>query len=211
VPLGADPTATLIADLRQRRPDVILNTLNGDSNRHFLRALRDAGLQDIPILSFSLAEAELTAFGPDLFHPNHFTVWSYYQTSPGENNRRFVAAFRARYGKDRVTSDPIEASYNAVHLWANAVREAGTDLPGQVNRAIARQSVPGPSGIVAVDKESRHLWKRVRIGQARADGQIDELEASELPLRPTPYPAYRSVEEWRRIADESAHPGAARQ
>lgn len=202
-PLGADPTEMLIADLKQLQPDVILNTLNGDSNRHFLRALRQAELQRIPVLSFSLAEAELQAFGPELAHPNHFAAWSYFQSTPGEANRRFVEAFRTRYGPARVTSDPIEAAYNAVRLWANAVRETGTDAPEHVNRAIGRQSVSGPSGIVAIDKETRHLWKRARIGQARADGQFDELEASKHTLRPAPYPTYRSVEMWRRIATES--------
>ena len=210
VPLDADPTAELLADMQRLRPDVIINTLNGDSNRHFLRALRDGGLHDIPVLSFSIAEAELQAFGPELFHPAHFAVWSYFQTTPGDANRRFVTAFRNRFGPGRVTSDPIEAAYNAVHLWANAVRESGTDAPEQINRAIGRQSVAGPSGVVAMDKKTRHLWKRVRIGQARPDGQFDEIEASERAVRPVPFPTYRSVEAWRRIAASDAAAGASR-
>jgi urea transport system substrate-binding protein len=180
----------------------VLNTLNGDSNTHFFRALHDAGLGVMPVVSFSLSEVGLKAIGPAAFHPNHYAVWSYFQSIPEENNRRFVTAFRQRYGADRVTSDPIEAAYIGVHLWSQAVRDAGTDDAEEVNRALLHQSMTSPSGIAAIDARTRHVWKRVRIGKARTDGQFDLVWNSDEALRPIPFPDYRSQLEWQRLVTE---------
>lgn len=211
--LGSDAVAAIVDDIRRQAPDVILNTINGDSNPHFFRALKRAGVA-IPVLSFSLAESEAPAAGDDAFHPAHYAVWGYFQTLPATANRHFVTAFKGRFGAGRVTSDPVEASYNSVRLWANAVREIGTDDVEQVNRAIGRQSVPGPSGVVAVDAATRHVWRWVRIARARADGQFDIVQSSEMPVRPTPWPNYRSREEWQRrlgaLAGEPVPGGGAR-
>lgn len=205
-PLGAADFGAVVEEIRALQPGVVLNTLNGDSNTHFFRALHAAGLGTVPVVSFSLAEDGLKAIGPAAFHPNHYAVWSYFQSVPGEANARFVTAFRERYGADRVTSDPVEAAYVGVRLWAQAVRDAGTDAPEQVNRAMLMQSAAAPSGIAAVDRSTRHLWKQARIGKARPDGQFELVWNSDDPLRPNPFPDYRSRPEWLYLL--GALPGA---
>lgn len=199
LPLGATEFEAVIEDIRRLKPAVVLNTINGDSNLYFFRALKAAGLENIPVLSFSLSEAELQTWGPQTFHPAHYAVWNYFQSLAGGANQRFVASFQARFGKERVTSDPIEASYNSVRLWASAVREAGNASTDAITPNIGQQSVPGPSGVVALDAATRHSWRLVRIGRARADGQFEVLQTSSWPVRPEPFPAYRSVDEWQNI------------
>lgn len=201
-PLGDADFGAVVAEIHALRPDVVLNTVNGDSNTHFFRALHEAGLGAIPVVSFSVAEEGLKALGSEAYHPNHYAVWSYFQSLPGEANQRFVAAFRKRYGADRVTSDPVEAAYVGVLLWAQAVREVGTDAPEQVNHAVLLQSTAAPSGIAAVDRGTRHLWKYVRIGKARSDAQFDLVWSSEDVLRPSPFPNYRPQLEWQQLATE---------
>ncbi len=203
-PLGDHDFRSIIDELRTLRPDVVLNTVNGDSNVHFFRALRAAKLGDIPVMSFSVAEMELKAISPEAFHPNHYAVWNYFQTLPGEANRRFVEAFRQRYGTDQVTSDPMEASYVGTRLWAQAVHDARTDDPKAVNLAMGLQSIAAPSGIAAVDRRSRHLWKQVRVGKAREDGQFDVVWDAGDALRPEPYPSYRPPSAWQRLVSELA-------
>lgn len=203
-PLGDADFTAITAELRRLKPDVVLNTLNGDSNIRFFRQLHQAGLDALPIISFSTSEVGLKAIGPDAYHPNHYAVWSYFQSVPGETNQRFIAAFRARFGADRVTSDPIEATYTGVRLWAQAVRDADTDKPEQVNRAMLLQSTAAPSGIAAIDRATRHLWKQVHIGKARPDGQFNLVWSSEEAVRPMPFPDYRSQTEWlEKIAKSS--------
>lgn len=202
LPLGAAPDAALIDEIARHRPDLIVNTLNGDSNLAFFRALRDARLGTLPVLSFSVSEVELKAIGREAFHPAHYAAWSYFQSLPNEANRRFVDDFKARFGADRVTSDPVEAAYAGVRLWAEAVRTIGTEETEHVNRVIGRQSIPAPSGILAVDAGTRHLWKAFRIGRAREDGQFAQILASGEYIRPTPFPGYRSVADWLALLHE---------
>ncbi len=202
LPLGGGPGASLIEEIKALQPDLIVNTINGDSNLLFFHALRDARLGNVPVLSFSVSEVELRAIGKEAFHPAHYAAWSYFQSLPNEANRQFVSAYKERFGKDRVTSDPVEAAYVSVLLWASAVREAGTEDTEHVNRAIGRQSVPGPTGVVAIDAGTRHFWKAFRIGRAREDGQFAQITASEQTIRPTPFPGYRSVIDWLTFMSE---------
>lgn len=193
--------AGIVAELRKLKPDVVFNTINGDSNILFFHALHEAGLGHLPVVSFSVDESALQAIGPENFHPNHYAAWSYFQSLPGEANQRLVAAFKKRFGTDRVTSDPIEAAYVGAHLWAQAVNYAGTDMPESVNRALLQQSLAGPSGITAIDRGTRHLWKRVLIGKARADGQFELTWDFGDTLRPRPFPDYRSQSEWEQLIE----------
>ncbi|MBK1645923.1 urea ABC transporter substrate-binding protein [Thiocapsa imhoffii] len=188
--------SAIMTDLGEQMPDVVFNTLNGIANRSFFDALSQAGLTQIPVVSFSVAEPELRAMKHLPPHPLHFAVWGYFQSLPSEANRAFVAAFQQRYGPDRTTSDPLVASYQGVKLWAAAVAEAGTDNPRQINRTITRMSVAGPSGILVLDAGTRHAWRRVYVGQARADGQFDAAELSAGLVRPLPFPPLRSRDEW---------------
>ena len=108
---------------------------------------------------------------------------------------------RRLYGADRVTSDVIEAAYNSVHLWAQAVAEAETDQVADVIKAIGRQSLNAPEGIVSVDEETQHTWRPVSIGQIRGDGQFDLVWTSDKPIRPIPYPPSRTQSEWESFLE----------
>ena len=103
---------------------------------------------------------------------------------------------RQANGADRVTSDVIEAAYNSVRLWAQAVREAESEEVAYVLKALRRQSLNAPEGIVSVDEETQHTWRPVYVGQIRADGQFDLVRNFEKPVRPIPYPSSRSHAEW---------------
>lgn len=199
-PLGDADFRAIVAEIRTLRPDVVLSTLNGDSNTHFFRALHEARLGEVPVMSFSVAEEGLEAIGAQAFHPNHYAVWSYFQSLAGERNRRFVEAFQKRYGTRRTTSDPVMTAYAGVHLWAQAIKEAGTDNPREVNRAALHHSLNAPGGMLAVDRSTRHAWKPARIGKARADGQFDLVWQSGSALRPVPFLEYRSRAEWLKLA-----------
>jgi len=199
LPLGSRDIEPLIAELRHHAPAVVLNTLNGDSNLAFFDALVAAGLSHLPVISFSVAEPEMLAWGGGRL-THHYAAWNYFQSTAGAANQHFVAAFKRHQGAAACTSDPVEASYVGVHLWANAVREIGHVEPMQVNGSgLLRQSFAGPGGITSVDAATRHVWKRVRIGQVKADGQFSEVYASSHSIRPAPWPAYRSREEWQAL------------
>ena len=181
-------------------PDVILNTVIGDSGVAFAKALRAAGIrpEKTAVVTFAIAENELRArAATDMV--GDYAAWSYFQSLDRPENQAFVRSFKARYGAERTTSDVIAAAYNGVMLWAQAVREADTVDVRQVRNAMRHQSLSAPEGIIAVDPETQHTWRPVFIGRIRTDGQFDVVWSSRTAVRPVPFPISRSRSEWERL------------
>ena len=197
VPFGSRDVADVVRRIVAADPDVILSSVVGDSGVAFARALREAGLRPdkVPVVTFAMAEDELRGLSGDDM-AGHYAAWCYFQSLEGPENLSFVRAFKARYGADRTTSDVMVAAYDSVHLWAQAVREAGTTDVRQVRAALRHQSRAAPEGIIAVDPETQHSWRPVFIGRIRPDGQFDVVWSSRTAVRPVPFPISRSRAEW---------------
>ena len=201
-PLGSQDFAAIVARIQAARPDVIFNTINGDSNLGFHQALRAAHItpERIPVMSFSIAEAEVKAIGPQIM-AGDYAARNYFQTVDTPENRAFVAGFKARYGKDYVTTAPMEAAYFGVMLWARAVREAGSADFRDFHATIKGQSMASPGGTVTIDPATQHTWKTVRIGRIRPDGDFEIQWDSQRPVRPVPYPSFLSRGQWADFLD----------
>ncbi|GAA4995743.1 urea ABC transporter substrate-binding protein [Yinghuangia aomiensis] len=187
-PLGHTEYSTLINKVVDAKPDAVFNTLNGDSNVAFFKQLRGTGVKaaDMPVLSVSVAEEEVRGIGPD-YLAGQPVAWNYYQTTEGARNTEFVAAYKAKYGADKVTSDPMEAGYNSVYLWKAAVEKAGSFDPEAVKKACDGVSIDAPEGKVTIDGATQHVYKTARIGVVQSDGQIKEVWNSGGPIKPDPY------------------------
>jgi len=201
--LGSKEVKQVVGRIIEAEPDVILNTINGDSNVAFFKELRAAGISPdkIPTMSFSIAEDELRILSAENMIGD-YAAWNYFQSIQTEENSRFVIAFKRRYGPLRVTDDPMEAAYLGVRLWAQAVLDAGTDDVNTVRKAVKKQSLCAPEGIVCIEAENQHTWKTVRIGKIMRDGQFNIVWSSEIPIRPVPYPVYRSKKEWETFLED---------
>ncbi|GAA4200136.1 urea ABC transporter substrate-binding protein [Streptosporangium oxazolinicum] len=187
-PLGHTEYSTLTNKVVQAKPDAVFNTLNGDSNVAFFKQLNSAGVtaEQMPVLSVSVAEEEVKGIGVDNI-AGHPVAWNYYQTTENPANEKFVAAFKAKYGADKVTSDPMEAGYNAVYLWAEAVKKAGSVEVEAVRKAAGGIALERPEGLVTIDGENQHMYKTARIGVIQPDGLIKEVWNSGKPIKPDPY------------------------
>jgi urea transport system substrate-binding protein len=140
----------------------------------------------MPTVSVSVAEEEVTGIGPANVS-GHLVAWNYYQTTEGATNTEFVKAYKAKYGAAKVTSDPMEAGYNAVKLWAAAAQKAGSVEVDAIKKAAGGISLDLPEGKVTVDGENQHVYKTARIGLIQPDGQIKEVWNSGEPVKPDPY------------------------
>ncbi|HEY9741027.1 MAG TPA: urea ABC transporter substrate-binding protein [Coleofasciculaceae cyanobacterium] len=186
VPSGTRKLAEIINRIQQARPDVVFNTLNGDSNLTFYHQYEEAGItaQEIPVLAVSIAEVELQRIGDAA--TGHYASRSYFQSLDTPSNRRFVQNFQRRYGQDRVTSDPIEAAYTQVYLWKQAVEQAQSFEVDRVRVAAYGQSFEAPSGFVRIEP-NHHVWKSCRIGKILPTGQFETVYTSDNPIKPLPW------------------------
>ncbi|WP_075364785.1 urea ABC transporter substrate-binding protein [Desulfosporosinus metallidurans] len=187
-PLGHTDYSTIINKINASKPDVVFNSLNGDSNVAFFKQLKDAGItsKDLTTLSVSIAEEEIRGIGAANMK-GQLVSWNYYQTTDTPENKEFVKKYKAKYGADRVTDDPIEAAYDAVYLWAAAVKKAGSTDVAKVKEAARGIEFKAPEGLVKIEGENQHLWKPVRIGEVTEDGLIKEIWSTEKTVKPDPF------------------------
>ncbi|WP_208020857.1 urea ABC transporter substrate-binding protein [Verrucosispora sioxanthis] len=187
-PLGSTEFGTITNKVKSSGADAVFNTLNGDSNVAFFKEYKSAGLtaDSMPVVSVSIAEEEVKSIGTQYLE-GQLTAWNYYQTTPGAANEKFVAAYKAKYGADKPTSDPMEAAYVSVYLWKAMVEKAGTFDVEKVREASDGITFEAPEGLVTVDGATQHIAKTARVGKVGADGLITEVWNSGEPITPDPY------------------------
>ena len=188
VPMGETSFSAIVEKIIASKATVILNTLNGDSNVAFFAELAKAGITSkiIPVMSFSIAEEEVAKM--DLANlAGHYVSWNYYETTQTPRNEKFVADYKEKYGEDRLTSDPIEAAYIAVYMWAAACEKAGSFDVEAVRVATKGLNFTAPEGTVTIDGGNQHLYKQIRIGKINEKGLIDEVWSNPTAVKPDPY------------------------
>ena len=210
IPLGGTEVTPIITKIKAALPDggVIFNSLNGDSNVAFFKQLQGAGLgpDKYPSMSVSIAEEEVKAIGVE-YLKGHYAAWNYFMTVDSPANTKFVDAFKAKYGKDRVTNDPMEAAYIMVYLWKQAVEKAGTaDDLDKVRAAALGQTFDAPEGKVTMEN-NHHISKFVRLGEVREDGLFKIAFATPEAVKPLPWNQFLPVElSWRPQVRVSSQP-----
>ena len=204
--LGDTNFDDIVDKIIQSQPDVILNTINGDSNLAFFKTLREKGITptDIPTISFSIAEDEIRQLGSKDMQGD-YASWNYFQSLDTLENKKFVESFKKKFGTHRVTDDPMEAGYIGVFLYAKAVEAAGTDDVNVVRKYLGGVTLSAPEGIVGIDPENQHLSKVVRIGKILENGQFEIVSSSEEPIQPIPYPTYKTKEQWNTFLEDLYH------
>jgi urea transport system substrate-binding protein len=190
-PFGHSDYQTIVADIKKfakGKRTAVISTINGDSNVPFYKELANQGLKakDIPVVAFSVGEEELRGIDTKPLI-GHLAAWNYFMSIDTPENKAFIAEWQ-KYVKDhnlpdadkRVTNDPMEASYIGMHMWAQAVNQAGTTDVNAVRQALGYQTFRSPSGYtISLDAKNHHLHKPVLIGEVQADGQFKIVWRSE--------------------------------
>jgi urea transport system substrate-binding protein len=193
IKLGDNEVSAVISKIKAALPNggVIYNSLNGDTNVAFFKALQGAGMtaEKYPSMSVSIAEEEVKSIGPQ-YLKGHFAAWNYFQTVDTPASKKFVEAFKAKFGPERVVNDPMEAAYTMVYLWKQAVEKAKTyeDLE-KVRAAAIGQVFEAPNGKVVMNG-NHHISKIVRIGKVREDGLFEIVNSTPAAVEPQPWNQY---------------------
>lgn len=187
-PLGHTQFGSVINKIKAKKPDVILSTIVGGSNVSFYKQLKAAGVSgtQATIMALSVNEEEVRAIGPQNVE-GVYTSMGYFQSLDNAVNKKFVAAFKAKYGKDRVIGDVMESAYISPFLWKMAVEKAGSFDVEKVAAAMSGLELDAPEGLIKVHKSNHHLYKHSRIGRIMANGQVKLLYETKL-IEPVPFP-----------------------
>ena len=187
-PLGHTDFATIVNKLKGSGADAVFNTLNGDSNVAFFKEYKNVGLaaDTLPVVSVSIAEEEVGGIGIDNI-VGQLTAWNYYQTVDSPANATFVEAFKAKFGDERVTSDPMEAAYTSLYLWKGMVEKAESFDVAAIQEAAGGVTFDAPEGTVTVNGDNHHIAKTALIGKIGPDGLIYTEWSSDGPIEPDPF------------------------
>ncbi|MFC7292900.1 urea ABC transporter substrate-binding protein [Hirschia litorea] len=190
VPLGGTDFSGVIAKVQAAKPDIIFNTLNGDSNVAFFKQLKAAGIAstETPIMSFSIGEQEAQAMGPSLVEGSYAT-WNYFQSLETAENNSFVDAYKAKFGAGAAITDPMVHGYLNVYAWKAAAEKAGTFDVDAVREAVVElEAFSTPMGMVSF-ADNQSLVQKALIGKLDASGQFEIIADSGDAISPEPYDA----------------------
>jgi urea transport system substrate-binding protein len=178
------------------RKTAVISTVNGDANTYFYRELaaQRVDANAIPVMALSIGQRELR--GEDIAPVGHLAAWNYFQSINSAENEVFVkmwADFNEQH--DKITNDPMEATFIGFRMWAQAVVQAGTTDVDAVRQAMYGQRIKAPSGFEVVMNTNHHLSKPVMIGKINSSGTFDVVWQSINPVR---------ADAWSKYIPESA-------
>lgn len=193
VPLGHSEFSSVINKMKTTEPNVIFSTVVGDSVVALHRQYRAAGLdpEKMPMASLTTSENEVAAMGGDAA-AGHFTSAPYFMVHKSPENEKFVAAYKKRWGDDKVTHFVSEPCYFQMYLFKQAVQKlAPSDIaPDTIREAIKGEEMIAPQGKIRLERENLHTWLWPKIAVAKSDGQFEVLKDSAEWKAPDPYAAY---------------------
>lgn len=194
----------VIRQIGKLKPDVVVSNVVGTGAVLLYEAYRDAGFEPgtMPIASLATTEAEVAEMRPEI-GAGHLTAASFFETLDTPQARRFVDAFKQRFGDAAPVTASAEAAYFQVHLYAKALELAGTDEPDAVARHLPGLEFEAPQGRVRIDPDNHHTELWARIGRINQDGKFDVIWQSETRVKPDPYFVTSAHDEWIGPAQQS--------
>ena len=178
-PFGHSDWQGIVSEIKKfgnaGKQTAVVSTINGDANVPFYKELGNQAIsaEDIPVVAFSVGEEELSGLdtGPLV---GHLAAWNYFQSVESDENDAFIKKWKTFIkDKDRVTNDPMEATFIGFNMWAAAVEKAGTTDVDAVEQAMIGITTPNLTGGTAVMNRNHHLSKPVLIGEIQDDGQFE--------------------------------------
>ena len=187
-PLGHTQFGSLINKIKLKKPDVVFVDVVGGSTVAFFKQLKAAGVtgKTQVVLTLSVTEDEMLGIGGENAE-GFYSSMKYFQSLDNANNKKFVQAFKARYGASAVIGDVTQAAYLGPWLWKAAVEKAGSfDVDKVAAASPGIELKIAPEGYVKVHK-NHHLWSKTRIGEVQKNGQFKVVYESDL-IEPNPFP-----------------------
>lgn len=157
-----------LTNAKAASPDAIFVFYAGGEAISFVKQYDSFGIKkDIPLYGsgFLTSPLYVKAEGPAAV--GIITSLHYVPTLETPENKAFVAAFQAKFG--RVPSEYAVQGYDAGRLLAEAVKAGGTDR-ASLAAALPKVRYSGPRGPLAIDPATNNVIQNIYIYETVADG-----------------------------------------
>lgn len=170
VPLGTTDFSSVIQKVRASNANYVMMALVGSDAIAFVKQMASFGLQS-KVKTFGLAMLDNTLPAVKASGTGLIAAFGYFGDLQTPGNKKFLASLRGKFGQSAEAQTTLsESTYEGVHLWAQAVKKAGSTDPDKVIAAMGGQSFNGPRGKVTVDGSNRHVAQNIYVGEAQANG-----------------------------------------
>ena len=185
---GTAELTVLLDEIERLQPDAVFSTVIGTTAQQFYSMYAERGIDRArcPIASLTMAESEIRAIGWEKC-TGHILAASYFQTIASDANRKFVEAYKRRFGTEATTSVWSQPAYAQVHLFAQALERVGSMDSNKIAAAMLREDLDAPEGKLFFDEDTRHIWVTPRIGVLRDGGLFEVVWEAPSAVRPDPY------------------------
>lgn len=168
IPLDVSEFGSTISKLQGARPDAVVSLLVGGNHIAFYRQFASAGLgSSMKIVSptFGLGNEQVVLSPRE--SKDIVVAYPYFQELDNPDNQKFVQRWQAAYGANYpYITDSAATVWEGWHLWAEAVKKAGTTDRDKVTTALeSGLTFAGPEGTVTLDGASHHLVHAVHVAK----------------------------------------------
>jgi ABC-type branched-subunit amino acid transport system substrate-binding protein len=173
-PFGTQDFGPVLDKVRAANPDIFWTMLAGADAVTGLKQIRSFGLKS-QLATNGLDELFTTAV-PAGEAAGMLDDQSWFDTLDNPKSKQFLAAYRAKYGQDKLINSIGEATYDATWLYAKAVAKAGSIDDDKVIKAFSEVEFEAPQGLVRVLARNNHMVSASILGRCRNDGLFDIVE-----------------------------------
>jgi urea transport system substrate-binding protein len=168
-PLGVDDHTAIVEAVLDSGADVVLSSFVGADSAAFERQCHAAGVRERAVtLAPAMDESTLERIGVAAA-PGIRGISGYFQRLETEGNDSLLRRYRATFGRWAPPLSTLsEAVFEALHVWAAAVRRAGTADPGSVADEMRVGRFELPRGTVTLDGTDQ-VKQRLYLAEVRGE------------------------------------------
>lgn len=192
VPLGTTDFSSYLQRVRDLKPQVVFMFMPlGPMSAGFIKSFKERDLEKDGITLLATNESsedDLPAIGDAAIGLTTALHYSPYLDNPA--NKAFVAAYKAKFGKDELPSIASLAAYDGIKLIAEMVRATNGVRDGDKAMASARgYKWESPRGPVSIDPKTREIIQNVYMRKVEkvADGKYANKAFKTYPAVKDPW------------------------
>ena len=191
VPLGTTDFSSYLQRVRDAKPQAVFMFMPvGPMSAGFVKAFKERELDKAGIALYATTEtmeSDLPAIGDSAL--GLVTALHYTPYLDNAANKRFVAAYKAKYGKDEVPSMASVAAWDGMVLIAEMVKATNGAADGDKALAAAKGfKWESPRGALSIDAKTREVVNNVYIRKVeKIDGQLGNKPFKTYPAVKEPW------------------------
>lgn len=186
---------TVLSQVLLNEPDVILSTVVGQDGVSLYKIYAEMNTDKrddtehvgvIPIASMTSSESDLAKLEEDS-REGHLVVAPYFSSIQSQNNKKFVSAYKARFGEKEEPCAFSEVGYSLLNIFADAIHLAGKSDADSILAALSGAVFKSPGGNLFLDVDTNHFALRPYVAKSTIDGTFEILWKGDTVVRPDPY------------------------